>query len=68
MKREQQTLTKHGLSVEEPENNHSQENAAKQENDEAFFECPVETMQMYLRSLGMSKGKKWRRCISQELG
>ena len=68
MKREQQTLTKHGLSVEEPENNHSQENAAKQENDEAFFECPVETMQMYLRSFGMSKKKKWRRCISQELG
>ena len=68
MKREQQTLTKHGLNAEESENNNSQENADKQENDKAFFECPAETMQMYLRSLGMSKGKKWRRCISQELG
>ncbi len=68
MKRDQQYLTKHSQIVEEPENTHAQENAAKQENDETFFECPMETMQMYLRSLGMSKGKKWRRCISQELG
>lgn len=67
MKRDQHSLTTHSPIVEESENNLAQENAAKRE-DEAFFECPAETMQMYLRSLGMSKGKKWRRCISQELG
>ena len=68
MKQDHHNLTKHSLTVEEPETNHSQEDAAKQDNEEAFYECSVETMQMYLRSLGMSKGKKWRRCISQELG